>query len=86
MVRLTCDNPLVDIYMIDTMIKKFLKKNIDYFSNNGYAKSKIRNMPTGIDIEIIKFKTLKKILRNVKKKILFNFSIFVHIYFKKRKI
>ena len=81
LVRLTCDNPLVDIYMIDTIIKKFLKKkNIDYFSNNGYAKSKIRNMPTGIDIEIIKFKTLKKILRNVKKKYYLTFpSSYIYI-------
>ena len=48
----------------------------------------IRNMPTGIDIEIIKFKTLKKNIkkREKKKKILFNFSIFVHIYSKKKKI
>ena len=86
LVRLTCDNPLVDIYIFDTMIKKFLKKkNIEYCSNNGYAKSKIRNMPTGIDIEIIKFKTLKNIKKR-EKKILFNFSIFVHIFQKKKNL
>ena len=37
-------------------------------------------MPTGIDIEIIKFKTLKKILRNVKKKYYLTFpSSYIYI-------
>ena len=43
-------------------------------------------MPTGIDIEIIKFKTLKKILRNVKKKYYLTFpSSYIYIS-KKEKI
>ena len=69
LVRLTGDNPMVDIFMVDKMIKIFKKKKIlDYYSNNGYAKSPIRSMPTGIDIEIIKFSTLKSISLYLRKK------------------
>jgi len=69
LVRLTGDNPLVDIYMVDMMIKIFKKKKyLDYFSNNGYATSPTRTMPSGIDIEIIKFSTLKNISLYLKKK------------------
>ena len=69
LVRLTGDNPFVDIYMIDKMIEIFKrKKNLDYYSNNGYAKSIKRSMPTGIDIEIIKFSTLKNISLYLKSK------------------
>ena len=69
LVRLTGDNPLIDIYMVDEMIKMFKKKkNLDYYSNNGYAKNIKRTMPTGIDIEIIKFNTLKNISFFLRKK------------------
>jgi len=69
LVRLTCDNPFVDIKMIDEMVKKF-KRNytkFDYFSNNGYAISKERKIPKGLDIEIVKPKHLKEILGIVKR-------------------
>ena len=69
LVRLTCDNPFVDIKMIDQMVKEFKKNytSFDYFSNNGYAISKKRKIPLGLDIEIVKPKHLKEILDVVKK-------------------
>jgi spore coat polysaccharide biosynthesis protein SpsF len=69
LVRLTCDNPFVDIKMIDEMVKKFKRDyaKFDYFSNNGYAISKKRKIPKGLDIEIVKPRHLKEILDIVKR-------------------
>ena len=54
-VRITGDCPLVDHELVDTMLKKFLKNKIDFMSNNDPP-----TFPDGFDIEIFKFKHLKR--------------------------
>tara|TARA_B100001057_G_scaffold484275_1_gene562159 strand:- start:2538 stop:4067 length:1530 start_codon:yes stop_codon:yes gene_type:complete len=53
-IRLTADCPFVDPYLIDTMVKKFLDKKVDYLSN-----TLDRTFPDGLDIEIFKSSALE---------------------------
>ena len=54
-IRITGDCPLVDPNLLDSMLSIFLKKNLDYISN-----TEPPTFPDGFDIEIFKFKYLKK--------------------------
>lgn len=54
-IRLTGDNPLVDNNIIDDFIQEFKSYNYDYLSD-----SVPPTYPDGIDVEIFKFKALKK--------------------------
>jgi glutamate-1-semialdehyde 2,1-aminomutase len=54
-VRITGDCPLVDSHLLDTMISRFVKNDLDFLSNNDPP-----TFPDGFDIEIFKFKYLKK--------------------------
>ncbi len=54
-IRITGDCPLVDPFLVDDCIKKFLDSNIDYYSNTMPP-----TFPDGLDIEVIKFSALKK--------------------------
>jgi spore coat polysaccharide biosynthesis protein SpsF len=63
-VQLTSDNPLVDVEMIDYMIKFFLKKRknkINFLSNSGLGNFKKRQIPFGFDVQIFRFKDLLRI-------------------------
>ena len=65
-VRITSDCPLVDPYLIKEMIKTFFKRKIDYIANTlPISRS---TYPDGSDIEIFKFKALKKINKLTKNK------------------
>ena len=59
-VRLTADCPLVDPIHIKIYLRLFHKKKIDYLSN--CAPYENRTYAVGNDIEIFKFKSLKKYL------------------------
>lgn len=54
-VRITSDCPLVDINIVEQYINVFLNNNVDIVGN-----TKVRSYPDGMDIEIIKSKSLKK--------------------------
>lgn len=54
-IRITGDCPLVDPFLVDDCIKKFLDSNIDYYSNTMPP-----TFPDGLDIDVIKFSALKK--------------------------
>ncbi len=58
-VRLTADNPLIDPFIIDSIVEKFLSLKCDYLSN-----THPRTFPQGNDVEIFSFKTLKKTWQN----------------------
>ena len=61
-VRITSDCPLVDVNLMDEMIKNFQKfKKIDYYSNTLPA-----TFPDGLDIEIFSFNYLKEAFMNTK--------------------
>jgi len=63
-VRLTCDCPLLDHKILKLMLKKFFTlEDIDYMSNTTITKKKF---PDGMDIEIFKYKALKKAFYNAK--------------------
>lgn len=53
--RVTADDPLKDIKLIENSLTKFTKSNLDYYSNT--IK---QTFPIGIDIEHFTFKTLDK--------------------------
>ena len=65
-VRLTGDCPLIDPKTIDIMIKKFNKFNCDYLSNT--TPPQLATYPDGSDIEVFKYKKLKKIYHKEKRK------------------
>jgi len=54
-VRITGDCPLIDSKMVDTCIKDFKSSDVDYFSNTDP-----RTYPDGLDIAIMKFKSIEK--------------------------
>ena len=54
-IRLTSDCPLIDGSLIDEVLKKAQKEDLDYCSN-----TLIEAYPDGEDIEVFKFKSLKK--------------------------
>ena len=62
-VRITSDCPLIDPKVVSEIVKKFHKLNVDYASN--IIKP---TYPDGFDVEVIKFKSLKKsYLKKLKK-------------------
>lgn len=70
LVQLTGDNPVVDYEIIDYMVRYF-KKNysrFDYITNNGLSNLSNRQIPMGLDVSVIKFASLNKVLNLVKKK------------------
>ena len=54
-VRITGDCPLVDPVLVDECIRGFIDSKIDYYSNTINP-----TFPDGLDIEVIKFSSLKK--------------------------
>ncbi len=60
-VRLTSDCPLIDAVLIDEIIRKGQKEDLDYCSN-----TLIEAYPDGEDIEVFKFHSLKKAWREAK--------------------
>jgi len=53
-VRITGDCPLIDPELVDQVIKKFTKDNVDYCSNVGPA-----TYPDGLDVEVFTLESLK---------------------------
>lgn len=56
-VRLTCDNPLIDPDIVDEVIDAFQKEKCDYMSNVLPGE---RTYPRGLDVEIFSFEALRK--------------------------
>ncbi len=54
-VRITCDNPLIDPIIVDKIIKKFNSNKYDYVSNT--IK---RTFPYGTEVEVFSFNALEK--------------------------
>lgn len=61
-VRITCDNPLIDPTLIDDAIETFTKGNYDYVTN-----CKPRSFPQGTEVEVFSFNALKKAWEEAKK-------------------
>jgi len=61
-IRITADCPLIDSDLLDSMISKFLKSDLDYLSNTIEP-----TFPDGFDIEIFNFKTLEHAFRYARK-------------------
>ena len=53
-VRVTGDCPLIDPELVDQVIQKFIKDNVDYCSNVGPA-----TFPDGLDVEVFTLESLK---------------------------
>ncbi len=66
-IRITSDCPLVDPRLIKKMMTIFKKKKIDYLSNTLPINNS--TYPDGTDIEIFKYKSLKKVNELAKTKI-----------------
>jgi len=60
-IRITGDCPLVDPYIIEKMLRFYVKHNYDYASN-----TQPPTYPDGLDTEIFSFKTLEKVHHNAK--------------------
>ena len=56
-IRITSDCPFIDIDTLDKMISYFKNNKLDYYSNTYPEPS---TFPDGMDIEIFKYKTLKR--------------------------
>ena len=56
-VRITSDCPLIDVNIVDQLINIFKNNKVDLVGN-----AKVRSYPDGMDVEIIRFKSLKKSL------------------------
>lgn len=83
-IRLTADNPLVDPKMIDSMIKFYKKNsNIHYLCNGYKSDFKSRQLPFGLDIELINPKILKSFKNQVNSKKLKEHTTLV--FFRKKK-
>lgn len=54
-VRITSDCPLIDVNIVDQLINIFKNNKVDLVGN-----AKVRSYPDGMDVEIIRFKSLKK--------------------------
>lgn len=70
-VRITSDCPLIDPTIIDSAIKKFVKKSYDYLSNDmektyNKWKDSACGFPQGMYVGIVNYKTLKKIYNHAK--------------------
>ena len=60
-IRITCDNPLIDPEIIDKIIEKFISNKFDYVSN-----TITRTFPYGTEVEIFSFSALEKAWKNSK--------------------
>lgn len=60
-VRVTGDNPLNDPEIIDKLVLEFVKRDVDFATNE-----KIRTYPQGIFCQIFRFKTLEDVWKNAK--------------------
>ena len=60
-IRITGECPLIDPYLVEDMLKFYLKNNYDYVSNRINPK-----YPDGLDVEIYSFETLKNAAENAK--------------------
>ncbi len=58
-IRITADCPLIDIKILDQVVKLFFKKKVDYCSNTSPP-----TWPDGLDVEIFKFSILEKAWKN----------------------
>lgn len=61
-VRITCDNPLIDPILVDEAIKLFKEENYDYVTN-----CKPRSFPQGTEVEVFSFSALEKAWKEAKK-------------------
>ena len=61
-VRITCDNPLIDPTLVDDAIKLFNSEKYDYVTN-----CRERTFPQGTEIEIFSFSALEKAWKEAKK-------------------
>jgi len=61
-IRVTCDNPLIDPVLVDKMLDFFLTRKIDYLTN-----CKPRTFPQGTEVEIFSFESLEKAWKNAVK-------------------
>lgn len=61
-VRITCDNPLIDPTLIDDAIKLFNSEKYDYVTN-----CRERTFPQGTEVEIFSFNALEKAWKEAKK-------------------
>lgn len=61
-VRVTSDCPCIDAQIVDIVISKHLKINVDYTSN-----SLKRTYPHGLDVEVFNFNSLEKAYKNATK-------------------
>lgn len=61
-VRITCDNPLIDPILVDEAIKLFKEENYDYITN-----CKPRSFPQGTEVEVFSFSALEKAWKEAKK-------------------
>ena len=59
--RITADCPLIDVNIVDLVIKNFFDKKVDYASN-----AIPPSFPDGLDVEIFNFKSLRKAFKNAK--------------------
>lgn len=59
-VRITADCPLLDPRVLDRVIEKHLSEGADYTSN-----VKPRSYPDGLDVEVLSFRTLRQLHKNV---------------------
>lgn len=60
-VRITADNPLIDPTIVDKVIEKFYSGSYDFASN-----CLLGTFPSGTEVEIFSFETLKKAWSNAK--------------------
>ncbi len=61
-VRITCDNPLIDPTLIDDAIDVFVNNQYDYVTN-----CKPRTYPQGTEVEVFSFSALENAWKNSKK-------------------
>lgn len=60
-VRITADDPFKDYRMLDQMIDRLQKENLDFISNNNPP-----TFPEGLDLEVMKFSALEKSAKSAK--------------------
>jgi spore coat polysaccharide biosynthesis protein SpsF len=60
-VRITCDCPLIDPYILDHIVEQFFSGDYDYASN-----TITRTFPDGIDVEVFSLSALEKSWKNAK--------------------
>ena len=60
-VRITADCPLIDPYIVDKVIQRFLMGDCDYATN-----ALIRTYPDGLDVEVFSFNSLEKVWKEAR--------------------